>query len=167
MVAAPTYMWPCHRIEGRMHFRATSVALVVSAIILLLCQSRCYPPSSDLLDLTAMSEPVTFKQFICCNCHGLGDARIRTTFFGTRRAVELHISRSRACKAAGKGVSTATMVYRESKRAEDQEAGAVGAPGQWPVRPAGGSGAAGKISTPISYFLAQYRKNADIGILRY
>ena len=30
------------------------------------------------------------------------------------------------------------MVYRDSKRAEDKEAGSVGAPGQWPVRQAGG-----------------------------
>ena len=73
------------------------VALVASAI-LLLCQ--CYPASSDLQDLTAMSDPVTFKQFTCCNCHGVGDARIGITFFATRRAVELHISRSHACKAA-------------------------------------------------------------------
>ncbi len=101
----------------------------------------------------ALSEPVAFKQFLCCNCRGVGDVRIGTTFFATCRVVEHHISRSRACKAAGKGVGTATMVYRESRRlAEDQEAGAVGAPGQWPVRPAGSGGAAGIISTPISCF---------------
>jgi hypothetical protein len=39
--------------------------------------------------------------------------------------------------------------YRESKRAEDQEAEPVGASGQWSVRPAGGGGAAGEISTLI------------------
>jgi hypothetical protein len=69
--------------------------------------------------------------------------------------VELHISRSRMCKTAGKGVSTTSVVYRESKRAEDQEAGPVGAPGQWPVRPAG---AAGNISAPISCNSPQYRE---------
>ncbi len=113
-----------------------------------------------------MSEPVTFKQFICCNCHGVqvGDARIDTTFFATG---ELHISRSRACKAAGKGFSIATMVYRESRLAEGQVAGAVGAPGQCPVRLMGGGDAAGNISTPISCFWPRYRDNADIGILLY
>jgi hypothetical protein len=42
------------------------------------------------------------------------------------------------------------MEYIESRRAEDQEAGPVGAPGQWPVRPGGGGAAAGKISALIS-----------------
>ena len=89
------------------------VALVASAIIMILLLCQCYTASSDLENLTAaMSEPVTFKQFICCNCHGVqvSDARIGTTFFATRRAMELHISRSCACKAVGKGASTATMV---------------------------------------------------------
>ena len=36
----------------------------------------------------------------------------------------------------GKGVQTVTMAYRPSGRAEDQEAGAVGGAGTWPVRPA-------------------------------
>ena len=67
------------------------VALVAS-VILLLCQ--CYPASSDLEDLAAMSEPVIFNRFICCNFHGVGDARIGNTFFATRWAVELHISRT-------------------------------------------------------------------------
>ena len=42
-----------------------------------------------------------------------------------------------------KGVGSVPVVYSESKRAEpeDQEAGPVGAPGQWPVLPAGGGGA--------------------------
>ena len=134
------------------------VALVASAI-LLLCQCIRDPVSSDLEELTAMSEPVTFQQFICCNCRDAGDDPIGTTFFASRRAVELHISRSRMCKTAGKGVSTTSVVYRESKRAEDQEAGPVGAPGQWPVRPAGGgSGAAGNISVPISGKSPQYRE---------
>ncbi len=35
-----------------------------------------------------------FHIFICCYCHDSGAGRIATTFFGTRRAAELHISRS-------------------------------------------------------------------------
>ena len=130
-------------------------ALVASAILLL-------GLSSDVEDLTTvtMSQPVTFTQFVCCNCYDTDPARIATTFFSSRRAVELHISRSKGCKAAGKGVRTVSTVYRESKRTEDQEAGPIGAPGQWPVRPAGGGGAAGDISSPIS-------GKHDIGILRY
>ena len=159
----PLHRWPRHRLQGRMLSIAKlprsqcirlQFALVASAI-LLLCQCIRDPVSSDLEELTAMSEPVTFQQFICCNCHGAGDARIGTTFFATRRAVELHISRSRMCKTAGKGVSTTSVVYRESKRVEDQEAGPVGAPGQWPVRPAG---AAGNISAPISCKSPRYRE---------
>ena len=122
-------------------------ALVASAI-LLLC--HCYPVSSDIEDLTTMSQPVSFTQFICCNCHDTDPACIATTFFSTRRAVDVHISRSKVCKAAGKGVRSVPTVYRESRRAEDQEAGPVGAPGQWPVRPAGGGGAAGDTSSLIS-----------------
>ncbi len=80
------------------------------------------------------SEPVSLTQFICCNCHDTDPASIATTFFSTRWAVELHISRSKVCKAAGKGVRSVPVVYRESRRAEDHEAGLIGAPGPWPVR---------------------------------
>ena len=138
------------------------LALVASAI-LLLCQR--YSVSSDIEDLTTMSQPVSFTQFICCNCHDTDPARIATTFFSTRRAVELHISRSKVCKTAGKGVRSMVTVYRESKRTEDQEAGPVGAPGQWPVRPAGGGGAAGDISSPTSCKTPQHRKVPYIRIL--
>ena len=47
--------------------------------ILLLC--HCYPASSDIEDLTTMSQPVSFTQFICCNCHDTDPACIATTFF--------------------------------------------------------------------------------------
>ncbi len=40
------------------------VAIVASAIIMILLLCQCYPASSDREDLTAMSEPVTFKQLI-------------------------------------------------------------------------------------------------------
>jgi hypothetical protein len=169
MVAAPFMVWPCHRFKGWMAFRSTlpriqciRLALVASALLLI---GLCYPRSSDIEDLTSMSEPVSFTQFICCNCHDTDPARIATTFFSTRRAVELHISRSKVCKAAGKGVRSVPVVYRESRRAEDHEAGPIGAPGPWPVRRAGDGGAAGEISSPISQKKLPISEIPDIGIL--
>jgi hypothetical protein len=162
MVAAPFMSWPCHRFKGWMSFRSTlpriqciRLALVASALLLI---GLCYPRSSDIEDLTSMSEPVSFTQFICCNCHDTDPARIATTFFSTRRAVELHISRSKVCKAAGKGVRSVPVVYRESRRVEDHEAGPIGAPGPWPVRRAGDGGEVGEISSPISQKRYRYRK---------
>jgi hypothetical protein len=51
------------------------------------------------------------------------------------KAVATHFGSS-TCQTEGKGVRTVTMQYRPSWRAEDQEAGHVGAPGAWPVWPA-------------------------------
>ncbi len=56
------------------------------------------------------------------------------------------------------------MVYIPSKRAEDQEARAIGAPGQWPVLPEGGDSAAGNMSALISAENADICNNADICI---
>ncbi len=81
--------------------------------------------------------PVSFTRFVCCNCYDCGTDLIHWTFFGSRRAAELHISKSPHCQAAAKGVKTVTKEYRDSRLAEDQEAGPVGAPGTWPERPAG------------------------------
>ena len=118
--------------------------------------------SAILLLCHCMSEPVSFTSFICCHCHDLGAGRIATTFFGTYRAAELHISRSRVCKleTACKGVRSVPVVYRDSKRAEDQEAGPVGAPGQsrWPVRQAGGCCQESNISALISDILVIRRQ---------
>jgi hypothetical protein len=135
-----------------------------ASTILLLCQCYPGPVSSCTEELTAMSEQVSYTSFVCCHCHETGQSRIASTFFGTRWAAELHISRSRACQAACKGIRSVPTVYRPSKRAEDQEAGAVGAPGQWPVRPEGGGGAAGNISALISAENADICNNADIRI---
>ena len=44
----------------------------------------------------------------------------------------------------GKGLHTVPVQYKPSSRAEDQEAGAVGAGGAWPVRPAAPATAPGK-----------------------
>ncbi len=69
---------------------------------------------------------------------------------------------------AYKGIRSVPTVYRPSKRAEDQEDGAVGATGQWPVRPeaqARGSGsAAGNIAALISAKNAYICNNTDIRI---
>ena len=54
-----------------------------------------------------------------------------------------------ACQHEGKGVRTVTTQYRPSGRAEDQEAGAVGAAGAWPVRPAAPAAAPGKMYIAI------------------
>jgi hypothetical protein len=50
-----------------------------------------------------------------------------------------------ACQHEVKGVWTVTQQYRPSGRAEDQEAGAVGAAGAWSVRPAAPAAAPGKM----------------------
>jgi hypothetical protein len=85
--------------------------------------------------------PVSFTRFVCCNCYDRGPDWIHQTFLGSRRAAELHISRSPQCRVAAKGIKTVTQdsgqEYRDSRRAEDQEAGPVGAPGTWLARPAG------------------------------
>ncbi len=104
----------------------------------------------------------------------MGAGRIATTFFGIRRAAaaadsEVHISRSRVCKleTACKGVRSVPVVYRDSKPAEDQEAGPVGAPGQWPVRQAGGGC---PLSAPMSdrtSLLSDVRNDVGTLGLRY
>ncbi len=81
--------------------------------------------------------PVSFTRCVCCNCYDRCPDWIHGTFFGSRTAAELHISRSPHCLAAAKGIKTVTQEYRDSRRTEDQEAGPVGAPGTWPARPAG------------------------------
>jgi hypothetical protein len=158
----PFYVVALSQIEGLDAFpfhtariQCIRLALVASAFLLI---GLCYPISRYIEDLTSMSEPVSLTQFICCNCHDTDPASIATTFFSTCRAVELHISRSQVCKAAGKGVRSVSVVYRESRRAEDHEAGPIGAPGPWPVRRAGDGGAAGEISSQISKKSHRYRK---------
>jgi hypothetical protein len=54
-----------------------------------------------------------------------------------------------ACQHEVKGVWTVTQQYRPSGRAEDQEAGAVGAAGAWSVRPAAPAAAPGKMYIAI------------------
>ena len=62
-------------------------------------------------------------------------SQLEIPIFARDKAVTTHIGSS-TCQTEGKGVRTITMQYRPSGRAEDHEAGPVGAPGAWPVRPA-------------------------------
>ena len=125
----------------RPHFNASAVLAVAAAAILVLLHStvtvELAPDMSVPVYPAASAGPVSFTRFVCCSCYDRGPDWIAGTFFGTRRAAELHISRSSVCRGSGKGVKTITQEYRESKRAEDQEAGPVGAPGTWPARSAG------------------------------
>ena len=94
---------------GCMNFRATRpvtvkcLAAVTSCIILLL--SLTYSPIEvDITDTQlGMGEQVSFTRFLCCACHARSEG---SAFFGTRRAAELHISRSAGCKNACKGVQS-------------------------------------------------------------
>ncbi len=78
-----------------------------------------------------------FTRSVCCHCYDCCPDWIYWTFFGSRRAAELHVFKSPHCRGAGQGVKTITQRYRDSKQAEDQDVEPVGAPGPWPARPAG------------------------------
>ena len=119
--------------------------------VALLGLSQYYPCLSLLAHLPdsdpAMAMPssaVTFNHFVCCGCYDRGPGSRSTSTFASYKAVTTHIGRSLFCQREGKGVRTVTMQYRPSGRAEDQEAGAIGAAGAWPVRPAAAAPPAGK-----------------------
>jgi hypothetical protein len=111
-------------------------------------------PDGDIMSIRSgyhdpvSTGPVSITRFVCCSCYERGPGAGDLGFFGSRRTAELHISKSPLCRGAGKGVKTITTEYRDSKRAEDQEAGPVGAPGTWPARPAG------KQNSRISYLMS-------------
>jgi hypothetical protein len=68
-------------------------------------------------------------------------------FARTRRSpltTNTHIGCSTVCQTKEKRFYTVPVQYRPSCRAEDQEAGPVGAGGAWPVRPAALAAAPGK-----------------------
>ena len=115
-----------------------------------LSQLEYYPCLSPLAHLPdpAMAMPssaVTFNHFFCCGCYDRCPGSRSTSTFATYKAAATHIGRSVLCQR--EGVRTVTMQYRPSGRAEDQEAGAIGAAGAWPVRPAAPPAAApGKFS---------------------
>ena len=137
------HAFPCH----------ASPSISLSSILLL---SLAYSPIQvDITDpQLTMGEQVSFTRFLCCACHARGEG---SAFFGTRRAAELHISRSAGCKNACKGVQSVPVLYRDSQRQEDHEAGPVGAPGHWPARPVSIARAKGASSYPIYAYDTRYR----------
>ena len=141
-----------------MNFLATRpvkcLAAVTSSIMLLL--SLAYSPIQvDFTDTQlTMGEQVSFSRFLCCACHDRGEG---SAFFGTRRAAELHISRSQGCKNAFKGVKLVPVLYRDSQLQEDHDAGPVGAPGHWPARPTPTASSKGASSYPTYAYDTRYR----------
>ena len=97
----------------------------------------CLSPLAHVPDSDpAMAMPsfaVTFNHFVCCGCYDRNPGSRSTSTFASYKAVTTHIG---LCQREGKGVRTVTMQYRPSGRAEDQEAGAMGAEGAWLVQPA-------------------------------
>ena len=127
--------------------RPVSCLALTSSIILLLSLSYS-PIQVDITDTQlTMGEQVSFTRFLCCACHDSCEA---SAFFGTSRAVELHISRSLGCNNACKGVQSVPVLYRDSQRQEDHHdgAGPVGAPGHWPARPVPTASSKGASSYP-------------------
>ena len=86
---------------------------------------------------------ITFHNFVCSHC-GCGPGSRSSSYFCSYKAVTTHIGRSSLCQTEGKGIYSVPVQYRPSCRAEDQEAGPVGAGGAWPVRPAAPAAAPGK-----------------------
>ena len=124
--------------------RVHAVRILSALAVLLLHSTITFEPgieTSMALPVCAgypvRAGPVSFTRFVCCNCYDHGFDWIQGTFFGSRSAAELHISRSLHCRAAAKGITTVTQEYRDSRRAEDQEAGPMSAPGTWPAPLAG------------------------------
>ena len=123
----------------------------LSVCIALLClsQSESLSPLAQLEDPNlqdpAMSNSaVTFHNYVCRGCYQRGPGSRSSSFFCSYKAVTTHIGRSALCQTEGKGIYTVPVQYRPSGRAEDQEAGPVGAGGAWPVRPAAPAAAPGK-----------------------
>ena len=108
-------------------------------------QSVAYSPLQVDITDTQLTMQVSFTRFLCCACHDRGEV---SAFFGTRRAAELHISRNAGCKTACKGIKSVPVLYRDSQRQEDHEAGPVGAPGHWPARPVPTASSKGASSCP-------------------
>ena len=129
-----------HAVRLSIAAAAVTVLFTVLSLQVAHIESELDTEAPVPMSYPAYHDPVhhaqSFTRFVCCHCHDRGPDWIHSTFFGTRRAAELHISRSAMCRAAGKGVKTLTTEYRPSKRVEDQEAGPVGGAGTWPVRPA-------------------------------
>ena len=110
----------------------------LSLCVALLCLAQSLSQLAQEYNLPdpAMSSSATFHYFVCRGCYERGPGTKASSYFSSYQAVTAHIGRSFVCQREAKGVQTVTMAYRPSGRAEDQEAGAVGGAGTWPVRPA-------------------------------
>jgi hypothetical protein len=114
------------------------VIATLSLCVALLCLALSLSQLAEEHNLPdpAMSSSASFHSYVCRGCYERDQGCRAHAFFATYQAVTAHISRSRLCQREAKGVQTITTAYRPSGRAEDQEAGAVGGAGPWPVRPA-------------------------------
>ncbi len=65
----------------------------------------------------------------------------------------------------GKGVRTVTMQYRPSGWTKNHEAGSVGAPGAWPVRPAANAGPGTSKENHMPHSTVLSYVFIDIGVL--
>ena len=137
-----------------------AIATLCLSVALICLAQYLSPPAQELLlpdpTMSMLSSAITFNHFVCCGCYDRGPGSRSSSTFASYKAVTTHIGRSYICQHEGKGVRTVTTQYRPSGRAEDQEAGAVGAAGAWPVRPTAPAAAPGKmkryfISYTISY----------------
>ncbi len=122
----------------------------LSVCIALLCLSQSESltgPSVNLHNLKnttckilpCPTQPSPFK--LCVPCVLSTRPRIPMQFLfllvqGSHHSPHTHIGRSAVCQTEGKRFYTVPVQYRPLGRAEDQEAGPVGAGGAWPVRPA-------------------------------
>jgi hypothetical protein len=145
--------------------RSTGTTLSVCIALLCLSQSESL---SQLVQLklentTCQPDPamsnsaVTFHNFVCSGCYQRGPGSRSSPYFCSYKAVSTHIGCSTVCQTGGKGFYTVPVQYRPSCRAEDQEAGPVGAGGAWPVRPKAPAAAPGKHwQWRIAYRMLQY-----------
>ncbi len=126
-----------------------AIATLCLSVALFCLVQYLSPPAQELLlpdpTMSMLSSAITFNHFVSCRCYDRGPGSRSSSTFASYRAVTTHIGRSNICQHEGKGVWTVTTQYRPSRRAEDQEAGAVGAAGAWPVRPAASAAAPGKM----------------------
>jgi hypothetical protein len=111
----------------------------LSTCVALLCLAQSLSQLAQehtLPDPAMSSSAASFNNFVCRWCYERGPGSRTNSYFCSYKAVTTHIGRSIVCRTEGKGVQTITMQYRSSGRAEDQEAGPMGAAGAWPVRTA-------------------------------
>ncbi len=117
-----------------------AIATLCLSVALFCLAQYLSPPAQELLlpdpTMSMISSAITFNHFVCCGCYDRGPGSRSSSTFASYKAVTTHNGRSYKCQHERKGVRTVTTQNRPSGRAEDQEAGAAGAAGAWPVRPA-------------------------------